>query len=55
MEKDKEIKRRIVKCPKCKKNLAGKKEICPYDEDIEGVKKFCKCCKECRDNCRDDI
>jgi len=41
----------------CKSCEAGKGEYgtCPYEEEINDNKTTCNCCKECRQECVDDV
>ena len=36
------------KCENCGNNLPNQKHICPYDEDVNGIIKYCNCCDDGR-------
>lgn len=41
-------------CTRCK-GAGGSTQICPYAEEVDGIKEECNCCEECRQQCKDDI
>lgn len=44
------------KCQSCKKNPAGPEHTCPYQEEInDNTEAKCNCCRECSQECCDDI
>lgn len=46
----------FFKCENCKKNPATEPHTCPYAEDInDDHTTLCTCCRECENNCCDDI
>lgn len=42
-------------CPKCKENPAGAYGACIYDVEINEGNTLCYCCKECRNDCAENV
>lgn len=43
-------------CAHCGKNEAGELQSCPYSEEIcESEEELCNCCKECYQECLNNI
>lgn len=41
-------------CKNCD-STKGIRDVCPYEAEICGVERMCMCCKECRQECSNDI
>ena len=44
-------------CETCNKNEAQEPHPCPFQQEIYGdnTEDFCTCCKDCEQDCADDI